>query len=390
MLSNRIQKIQPSMTLAITAKAKAMKQAGVDVISFGAGEPDFPTPRYIRDVAIEKIEEGHIGYTAASGILELKTAICKKLQEDQGVSYQENQIVISTGAKQALFNTFQALLNPLDEVLIGVPFWVSYPELVKVADGVPVLVETKEENQYKLTVADLEAARSSKTKALILNSPNNPTGVVYFEEELMAIGKWAVEHDIWIISDEIYEKLVYGGVQHMSIASLSEKIREKTIIINGFSKAYAMTGWRIGYSAAPVEITKGMTSLQSHVSSNPNTISQVAAVAALEKESGEVEAMRIVFEKRKELMVKIVSEIPNVQFINPQGAFYVMVDCSYYIKKFNFESASELAQMMLEEASVAVIPGDAFGMNSYIRLSYATSESLIKEGLERIRAYLTR
>lgn len=390
MLSNRIQKIQPSMTLAITAKAKALKQAGVDVISFGAGEPDFPTPRYIRDVAIEKVEEGHIGYTAASGILELKTAICKKLQEDQGVSYQENQIVISTGAKQALFNTFQALLNPLDEVLIGVPYWVSYPELVKVADGVPVFVETKAENQYKLTVADLEEARTSKTKAIILNSPNNPTGVVYFEEELLAIGAWAVQHDIWIISDEIYEKLVYGDVKHISIASLSNAIQEKTIIINGFSKAYAMTGWRIGYSAAPIELTKGMTSLQSHVSSNPNTISQVAAVAALEKESGEVEAMRAVFEKRKELMVQSVGEIPEIQFINPQGAFYVMVDCSYYLEKFHFESASQLAQAMLEEASVAVIPGDAFGMNTYIRLSYATSESLIKEGLERIRAYLTR
>ncbi len=390
MLSNRIQKIQPSMTLAITAKAKALKQAGVDVISFGAGEPDFPTPRYIRDAAIEKVEEGHIGYTAASGILELKTAICKKLQADQGVGYQENQIVISTGAKQALFNTFQAILNPGDEVLIGVPYWVSYPELVKVADGVPVFVETKEENQYKLTVAELEAARTDKTKAIILNSPNNPTGVVYMEKELLAIGTWAVEHDIWIISDEIYEKLVYGDVEHISIASLSKEIHKKTIIINGFSKAYAMTGWRIGYSAAPVEITKGMTSLQSHVSSNPNTISQYAALAALEKESGEVEAMRVVFEKRKELMVKIVSTIPEIQFIDPQGAFYVMVDCSYYLKKFHFDSASELAQAMLEEASIAVIPGDAFGMNTYIRLSYATSEALIEEGLERIRAYLTR
>ena len=324
MLSNRIQKIQPSMTLAITAKAKALKQAGVDVISFGAGEPDFPTPRYIRDVAIEKVEEGHIGYTAASGILELKTAICKKLQADQGVGYQENQIVISTGAKQALFNTFQAILNPGDEVLIGVPYWVSYPELVKVADGIPVFVETKEENQYKLTVAELEAARTDKTKAIILNSPNNPTGVVYIEKELLAIGTWAVEHDIWIISDEIYEKLVYGDVEHISIASLSKEIHKKTIIINGFSKAYAMTGWRIGYSAAPVEITKGMTSLQSHVSSNPNTISQYAALAALEKESGEVEAMRVVFEKRKELMVKIVSTIPEIQLIEPQGAFYVI------------------------------------------------------------------
>lgn len=390
MLSNRIQKIQPSMTLAITAKAKALKQAGVDVISFGAGEPDFPTPRYIRDVAIEKVEEGHIGYTAASGILELKTAICKKLQADQGVGYLENQIVISTGAKQALFNTFQAILNPGDEVLIGVPYWVSYPELVKVADGVPVFVETKEENQYKLTVAELEAARTDKTKAIILNSPNNPTGVVYMEKELLAIGTWAVEHDIWIISDEIYEKLVYGDVEHISIASLSKEIHKKTIIINGFSKAYAMTGWRIGYSAAPVEITKGMTSLQSHVSSNPNTISQYAALAALEKESGEVEAMRVIFEKRKELMVKIVSTIPEIQFIDPQGAFYVMVDCSYYLKKFHFDSASELAQAMLEEASIAVIPGDAFGMNTYIRLSYATSEALIEEGLERIRAYLTR
>jgi aspartate aminotransferase len=378
------------MTLAITAKAKALKQAGVDVISFGAGEPDFPTPRYIRDVAIEKVEEGHIGYTAASGILELKTAICKKLQADQGVGYLENQIVISTGAKQALFNTFQAILNPGDEVLIGVPYWVSYPELVKVADGVPVFVETKEENQYKLTVAELEAARTDKTKAIILNSPNNPTGVVYMEKELLAIGTWAVEHDVWIISDEIYEKLVYGDVEHISIASLSKEIHKKTIIINGFSKAYAMTGWRIGYSAAPVEITKGMTSLQSHVSSNPNTISQYAALAALEKESGEVEAMRVIFEKRKELMVKIVSTIPEIQFIDPQGAFYVMVDCSYYLKKFHFDSASELAQAMLEEASIAVIPGDAFGMNTYIRLSYATSEALIEEGLERIRAYLTR
>jgi aspartate aminotransferase len=390
MLSNRIQKIQPSMTLAITAKAKAMKQAGVDVISFGAGEPDFATPRYIRDVAIEKVEEGHIGYTAASGIEELKTAICNKLKEDQGISYQENQIVVSTGAKQALFNTFQAICNPGDEVLIGVPYWVSYPELIKLSDGVPIFVETKKENQYKMTVADLEAARTDKTKAVLVNSPNNPTGVVYDQEELLAIGTWAVKHDIWVISDEIYEKLVYGGVEHISIASLSKEIQEKTIIINGFSKAYAMTGWRIGYSAAPLDLTKGMTSLQSHVSSNPNTISQYAALAALEKESGQVEAMRAVFEKRKELMVKIVSEIPNVQFINPKGAFYVMVDCAFYIKKFNLESASELAQMMLEEASVAVIPGDAFGMNTYIRLSYATSEALIIEGLERIRAYLTR
>ena len=390
MLSNRIQKIQPSMTLAITAKAKMMKQAGIDVISFGAGEPDFATPRYIRDVAIEKVEEGHIGYTAASGILELKTAICKKLQEDQGISYQESQIVVSTGAKQALFNTFQVICNPGDEVLIGVPYWVSYPELVKIADGIPIFVETKKENQYKLTVADLEASRTDRTKAVLVNSPNNPTGVVYDEEELLAIGTWAVEHDIWVISDEIYEKLVYGGVAHVSIASLSEAIKKKTILINGFSKAYAMTGWRIGYSAAPLDLTKGMTSLQSHVSSNPNTISQYAALAALEKESGEVEAMRVVFEKRKELMVETIGEIPEIEWIDPKGAFYVMVDCSYYLEKFHFESASELAAAMLEEALVAVIPGDAFGMKPYIRLSYATSEALIIEGLKRIHAYLTR
>lgn len=390
MLSNRIKKIEPSMTLAITAKAKALKQSGVDVISFGAGEPDFPTPAYIRNEAIQKIQEGHIGYTAASGIVELKTAICKKLNQDQGVTYEPSQIVVSTGAKQALFNSFQVLLNPNDEVLIGVPYWVSYPELVKMADGVPVLVETKAENLYKLTVDDLEEHRSPQTKAIILNSPNNPTGVVYSQEELRAIAEWAVEKGIWVISDEIYEKLVYGAAKHVSIASLSEDIYKQTIIINGFSKAYAMTGWRIGYSAAPLEVTKGMTSLQSHVSSNPNTISQYAGLAALEKESGEVEAMRLVFEKRKNLMLDKISEIPDVTCIKPEGAFYIMIDCASYLSKFGFESASDLAQAMLDQASVAVIPGDAFGMNTYIRLSYATSESLIEAGLDRIKAFLTK
>lgn len=390
MLSNRIQKIEPSMTLAITAKAKALKQAGVDIISFGAGEPDFPTPAYIRKEAIQKIEEGRIGYTAASGIVELKTAICKKLLLDQGVTYDSSQIIVSTGAKQALFNSFQALLNPEDEVLIGVPYWVSYPELVKMADGVPVLVQTKSENHYKLTVNDLDSHRTAKTKAMILNSPNNPTGVVYSETELKEIADWAVTHGIWVISDEIYEKLVYGNAKHISIASLSDAIYQQTIIINGFSKAYAMTGWRIGYSAAPAEITKGMTSLQSHVSSNPNTISQYAGLAALEKESGEVEAMRVVFEKRKDLMLKKIDEIPDVTCIKPEGAFYIMVDCAYYLQKFGYKSASELAQVMLEEASVAVIPGDAFGMNTYIRLSYATSDDLIEAGLDRIKAFLTK
>ena len=390
MLSNRIKQIEPSMTLAITAKAKALKQSGVDVISFGAGEPDFPTPAYIRKEAIEKIEEGHIGYTAASGIIELKTAICKKLLADQGLSYEPSQIVVSTGAKQALFNSFQVLLNPNDEVMIGVPYWVSYPELVKMADGVPVLVETKPENQYKLTVDELEAHRTPRTKAMILNSPNNPTGVVYSEEELKAIAEWAVEKGIWVISDEIYEKLVYGDAKHISIASLSDEIYKQTIVINGFSKAYAMTGWRIGYSAAPMEITKGMTSLQSHVSSNPNTISQYAGLAALENENGEVEAMRVVFEKRKDLMLEKINEIPDVTCIKPEGAFYIMIDCSTYLDKFGFETASQLAQAMLEEASVAVIPGDAFGMSTYIRLSYATSESLIEAGLDRIRVFLTK
>lgn len=391
-LSNKALQISPSLTLAITAKAKQMKADGIDVIGFGAGEPDFNTPKNIQNAAIDAIQKGLTRYTAASGIVELKEAIVNKFKNDNNLTYKTSQIVISTGAKQCLANAFQAILNPNDEVLIGVPYWVSYPELVQLADGKPVFVETSESNAFKLTVDALKKATTEKTKALILNSPNNPTGTAYTKEELLAIADFAKEKDIMIISDEIYEKLLYGSEGHISIASLSEDAYNRTIVINGVSKAYAMTGWRIGYVAASEEIAKLMSNIQSHTTSNPCSISQYASVEALNGEQGEVEAMIKEFKNRRDFMVDRINSIDNLSCVKPEGAFYVMVNISKVLgKKFNgvtIKDSLTFSQLLLEEEKVALVPGIAFGVDEFVRLSYATSVENIKEGLNRIEKFI--
>ena len=327
-LSKKAGNISPSITLSITAKANELKAQGVDVVSFGAGEPDFNTPQNIINAAIKAMQDGKTKYTPAGGILELKKTICKKFKEDNGLDYTTDQITISTGAKQCLANVFMAILNPGDEILIPIPYWVSYPELVKLADGVPVFVETLKENNYKYTIEDLEKAVSDKTKAILINSPNNPTVTIYNREELIEIAEFAKKHDLLIISDEIYEKLIYDGEKHISIASLSEDAFERTVVINGVSKTYAMTGWRLGYMAASKEITKLMTSIQSHMTSNVNTIAQYAAIEALNGPIEDLNTMVKEFERRRNFMVDRLSKIDGVSIIKPSGAFYIMVNIS--------------------------------------------------------------
>ncbi len=389
-LSQKNLGIEESMTLAITAKAKQLKESGVNIVSFGAGEPDFNTPKYIRDCAIARIEKGGNGYTEASGLLDLKKAVCTKLLSDNQLTYKPNQIVISSGAKHSLFNALQAICNPGDEVIIPSPYWVSYYELTKMADAVPVLVEASAANLFKVTREQLESAVTANTKAILINSPNNPTGAVYTREELQAIGDFATKHDLYIISDEIYEKLIYGE-KHISIASLSDDLYARTIVVNGLSKAYAMTGWRIGYTASSVEIANIMSNVQSHATSNPNTIAQYAGIEALMGDQSAIEEMRVAFEERKAYMVKTIRQIPNVTCVEPKGAFYVMVDISYYkgksIDGINVENSLDFAAVLIEKANIAVIPGIAFGVDDYIRLSYATSMANIEEGLKRLNDF---
>jgi aspartate aminotransferase len=392
MLSKKAMKISPSLTLAITAKAKKMKAEGIDVIGFGAGEPDFNTPENIQQAAIKAIEAGQTRYTAASGISELKEAIVNKLKRDNNLTYKTSQVIISTGAKQCLANVFQAILNPGDEVLIGAPYWVSYPELVQLADGVPNFVETQESNSFKLTVEALEKSVNKKTKAMILNSPNNPTGTAYTKEELEKIATFAQKHDIIVVSDEIYEKLLYGESGHISIASLSEDAYNRTIVINGVSKAYAMTGWRIGYAAASEKITSLMSNIQSHTTSNPCSISQYASVEALNGDQSEVERMKQEFKKRRNFMVDRINSINNLSCVKPEGAFYVMVNISKVLNKEVdgkiIKDSLTFSDLLLEKEKVAVIPGIAFGVDDFIRLSYATSMENIEKGLNRIEDFV--
>lgn len=391
-LSKKAQQIQPSITLAITAKAKKMKSEGIDVIGFGAGEPDFNTPENIQNAAIEAIKQGFTKYTAASGITELKEAIANKFYKDNGLKYNASQIIISTGAKQCLANAFSATLNPGDEVIIPIPYWVSYPELVKLADGVPVFVETSEANNFKYDIKDLEKAITDKTKIILVNSPNNPTGTVYTKEELTAIAQLAKKHDLIILSDEIYEKLIYGDEKHISIGSLSEDAYNRTITINGVSKTYSMTGWRIGYAAANEEIIKLMSSLQSHTTANPNSIAQYASVAALNGDEAQIEKMVKEFKSRRDYMVKKINEIENLSCTEPKGAFYVMMNISKtFGKKSNeceIKDSLTFSQALLGKEKVAVIPGIGFGMDNYVRLSYATSMDNIKAGLDRIEKFV--
>ncbi|RIW33118.1 pyridoxal phosphate-dependent aminotransferase [Bacillus salacetis] len=389
-LADRVSALTPSTTLAITAKAKEMKSKGIDVIGLGAGEPDFNTPHHIISAAAASMNEGHTKYTPAGGLGPLKEAIINKFKEDQGLSYDNTEVIVTSGAKHALFTLFQVLLNEGDEVIIPTPYWVSYPEQVKLAGGRPVFIEGKEENEYKITPEQIKEAVTGKTKAVILNTPSNPTGMLYSREELDAIGKVCLENDILIVSDEIYEKLVYEGNSHVSIAQISPQMKEHTIVINGVSKSHSMTGWRIGYAAGNAKIIKAMTNLASHSTSNPTTTSQHGAIAAYDGTQEPVEEMRKAFEERLNIVYEKLNAIPGFHCIKPQGAFYLFPNVSEAVSLTGYETVDEFAKALLEEAEVAVIPGSGFGSQDNIRLSYATSLDLFEKALERISAFVNR
>ncbi len=390
--SDKFKSISPSPTLTIDTKFKQMKADGMDVVGFGCGEPDFDTPQHIKDAAILAINQGFTKYTPASGTLALKQAVVRKLKRDNGLDYTTDQIIISNGAKHSLMNAFGAILNPGDEVIIPAPFWVSYPEMVKLNDGVPVILQTKEENNFKFTARDLISAITPNTRAFVLNSPSNPTGMVYTVEELREIAQIAVEYNLYIISDEIYEHLIYGSTKHVSIASFGEAVKNLTIIINGVSKTYAMTGWRIGYLAAPAPLAKMMASVQSHATSNPNSIAQVAAAVALDGPMEDLIKMRNAFKERRDYMVERINSIEGVSCVEPSGAFYVMMNIEKLIGKemygVKINDADDFAKVFLDEKLVAVVPGTGFGAPYHVRWSYATSMENIVEGLSRLEDFL--
>ena len=392
MISKKAMGISPSPTLSIDSKFKEMKANGEDVVGFGAGEPDFDTPQHIKDAAIAAINAGKTKYTPAAGTLALRKAVADKFKRENGLDYKPSNIVVSNGAKHSLVNTFMAILNPGDEVIIPAPYWVSYPEMVKLADGVPVSIQTTEEDGFKVTADEIRAAITDKTKALILNSPSNPTGMVYTREELQAIAEVAVEKNIYVVSDEIYEHLIYEG-EHVSIASFNDKIKDLTIVINGVSKTYAMTGWRIGYAAANDEIAKAMANIQSHASSNPNSIAQEAAVAALTGGDEEILRMKRHFQKRRDFMVEMINSIDGVSCSMPHGAFYIMMNISKLKGKELYgtviTSSDDFAELFLKVAKVAVVPGRGFEAEDFVRWSYATSMDNMVEGLERLKIFLS-
>ncbi len=390
-ISEKAKAISPSPTLSIDSKFKKMKKDGIPVVGFGAGEPDFNTPDNIKQAAIDAINNNFTRYTPASGTLELKTAVCNKIKRDTGLEYEPKNIVISNGGKHILTNVFMCILNPGDEVIIPSPYWVSYPEMVKLADGVPVYINTTQENDFKFTAEQLRAAITPKTRALILNSPSNPTGMIYTRKEMEEIAKIAVENNIYVVFDEIYEKLVYEG-EHINIATLGDDIKELTIIVNGMAKTYAMTGWRIGYLAAHSALASAIGNLQSHATSNPNSIAQAASVEALEGDQSSIDLMKAEYIKRREYMYKRINSIEGLSCLNPHGAFYIFVNVRDVLGKEHYgkiiNTASELAADILERALVAVVPSEGFGIDGYVRLSYATSMETIITGLDRIENYL--
>ncbi|MEG1990957.1 MAG: pyridoxal phosphate-dependent aminotransferase [Christensenella sp.] len=391
-LSKKALAISPSLTLKITAMAKEMKARGLDVVGFGAGEPDFDTPQHIKDAAVEALRIGMTKYTPASGTVELKKAVCDSLRADYGISYEPQQIVISNGAKHSLFNTFQAILNPGDEVIIIAPYWLTYPELVKMASGVPVLVQAAECDNFEPLKANIEAAITDKTKAIIVNNPSNPCGCIYSRETLQNIADIAKEHDLFIVSDEIYGELVYDGAQHISISGLSDDAYARTIVVNGLSKTYAMTGWRIGYTACAPEIAKVMGSYQSHATSNPCSIAQFAGVEALVGPQDQIKKMRDEFNERRKLMIGLISKIDGVSALTPMGAFYVMLNISQLKgRKLDGEpikGSVDFSEKLLEKKLTAVIPGEAFGADDFVRLSYAVSRETIEKGIGRIAEFV--
>ena len=391
-IASRMSAIAPSLTLAISAKAKAMKAAGENVVSFGVGEPDFNTPAHIIEAAKVALDAGQTKYTPSSGLMPLRKAICEKFKKDNGLEYEPSQIIVSNGAKHSIFNACYAILDEGDEVIIPEPYWLTYPEVVKVCGGVPKYLSCKKENKYKFSAEELKAAITPKTKMLIFNSPSNPTGAVYNEEETRAIAAVCEEAGIFVLADEIYEKLCYNGVKPFSIAKCSEKMKDLTITVNGVSKTYAMTGWRIGYLAAPKDVAKAIDSFQSHATSNACSISQYATIEALNAPEAEIQAMVDVFDKRRAKLLDLIAGIDGVQAVEPDGAFYVMFVVgglygkSYQGKKLT--NSIEFADALLESEKVATIPGISFGADDCLRLSYSLSEADIEEGLKRIKRFV--
>jgi aspartate aminotransferase len=393
-LSSRAKSLKPSPTLAINAKAKSMQAQGIHVISFGAGEPDFDTPQNIKQAAKKALDDGFTKYTPVGGMDDLKDAIIKKFQRDSGLSYKRSEIIVSCGGKHSFYNLAQAIFDQGEEVIIPAPYWVSYPPMVALANAAPVIVETTEKNEFKITPEELKKAITPKTKALIINSPSNPTGSAYTKKELEKIAEIAISKNFFVISDEIYEKIVYDGFEFTSIASLSEEMKKKTIIVHGVAKTYAMTGWRIGYTAGSEEIISAMNNIQSQSTSNPTSISQKASVEALIGPQNEVEKMVSAFAQRRNYIVDRLNKIPGVSCYKPAGAFYAFPNfSSHYGKSYQgkkIENSTHLADFFLDVARVAVVPGVEFGADPFERLSYATSMEDIKEGLNRIEEALKK
>ena len=391
-ISHRAKAIKASPTLTVSNLAKEMKAKGIDVINFGVGEPDFDTPDYIKEEAHKAINDNFTRYTATPGILELREAISAKLKRDNNIDCNPNDILVSPGAKASIINVLMTICDPRDEVLIPSPYWVSYTSQVEMVDAFPILLPTRVASKFKISAEQLDETLESLSnpKALILNSPNNPTGSIYNKKELEKIAAVCLKHDIMIISDEIYEKLIYDGKEHVSIASISDDIREQTIIINGVSKAYAMTGWRLGYAAGPTEIIKRAARIQSHTTSCVNSITQKAAIVALNKCDGSVATMRDEFQKRRDFLVGELNKIPNVKCRMPRGAFYAMPSIAYYLhnNRLGIKNSTQLCEYILNDYKVAIVPGRAFGADKFVRFSYATNMKNIKEGVKRFKKAL--
>ncbi len=393
-LAKRMSKIQESMTLALSAKAKKMKREGIDVVSLSAGEPDFATPENIRTKAVEALDKGFTHYTTVSGIPELKEAIIEKFKKESNIEYLPDEVIVSTGAKQSLYNAIFALIGPEDEVLIPTPYWVSYRDQVIMAEGLPVFIETEEANGFQFNIEDVKNKITSKTKLILLNSPNNPTGVIYKERVLKELADLVLEKNLYIISDEIYEKITYDNVKVKSIVSIEPRLKDRAIIINGFSKAYAMTGWRLGYALGPKEVIKAMNKIQGQVTSCPNSITQWAGVEALKGPQDSVEFMREKFEERRNFVIERLSKIPNISFVKPEGAFYIFVNISSYFGKtyenYSINDSLSMSEYLLNKGKIALVPGSAFGKDGYLRLSYATSKENLKKALDRLEESLIK
>ena len=388
-LSNRVLKMEESVTLATAARAKALKAQGRDILSLTLGEPDFPTPKNIRDAAVAAIEDGRASfYTVTSGLPELKEAVVEYFANYYGYTIQPNQVTVATGAKFSLYNFFMSVLDPGDEAIIPTPYWVSYGDQIKMAEGTPVFVQTTEENNFKVTVEQLEAARTDKTKVLVLNSPSNPTGMIYTADELRAIGNWAVEHDILILADDIYGRLVYNGNKFTPISSLSEEIRKQTVVINGVSKSYSMTGWRIGYAVGEPEIIAAMSKIAGQTTSNPTAAAQYAAIEALTGSQETVETMRQAFEERLNTIYPLLAQVPGFEVVKPQGAFYLFPNVKKAMEMKGYTDVTDFTTAILEEVGVALVTGAGFGAPENVRLSYATDLDTLKEAVQRLKQFM--